>query len=128
MANIACSKLSACLLNISEAKNRHLVEQIAKAGIVKAFSKNDQDKYMKTYLEGRNSRASDHVPVSMNVDVLKQLRAELFGTRYSSQTAILNIFSDPIYNRSVITIAGTLPGVEKGVTAACIQAFQSLEG
>ena len=62
MTNIR--KLAVCLLNISEASNKSLVERIARSAVVK------QD---------------DH-----------QL-----------ETTILNVFSDEIYNRSVITIAGT---------------------
>ena len=62
MTNIR--KLAVCLLNISEANNKSLVERIARSAVVK------QD---------------DH-----------QL-----------ETTILNVFSDEIYNRSVITIAGT---------------------
>ena len=127
------SKLAACLLNISEAKNIYLVEKIAKAGIVKAFSKENQDEYLKIYGQDKKLR-QQHPELSplcnQGGDVeLEQLRVELFGDKcYTCQTSILNIFADPIYNRSVITITGTLPGVEKGVTAACLQAFQSLEG
>ena len=127
---MACSKLAACLLNISEARN-HLIEEVAKAGIVKVFSKIEQEEYIETYLKDKNDHEFCHSQVSgklKNVDIIKSARVDLFGTSYNSQTRILNIFSDPIYNRSVITIAGTLPGVEKGVAQACIKAFQSLKG
>ena len=105
MTNIR--KLAVCLLNISEASNKSLVERIARSAVVK------QD---------------DH-----------QL-----------ETTILNVFSDEIYNRSVITIAGTtclsntigstshiirvsvlcnlgtLQGVERGVVRACCAALDNL--
>ena len=55
-------KLAMCLLNISEARNPKVVEQVAKAAIL------------------QNGRELDRV--------------------------VLNIFSDTIYNRSVISIAG----------------------
>ena len=63
MTNIR--KLAVCLLNISEASNKSLVERIARSAVVK------QD-------DG-----------------------------HQLETTILNVFSDEIYNRSVITIAGT---------------------
>ena len=56
-------KLAVCLLNVSEARSKHLVDQIAKCAIVRRD-------------DGKLS------------------------------TTILNVFSDDIYNRSVITIAG----------------------
>ena len=58
-----CQKLAMCLLNISEAKNAKIVEQVARAALPK--SNNPVDR------------------------------------------VVLNIFSDQIYNRSVISIAGT---------------------
>ena len=128
---MAFRKLSACLLNISEAQNQHVVEQIAKAAIVKAFTEEDQDEYVKTYLDNKFSNSHTCSPPfnnTVNESTFQLHKSELFGINYKSQTAILNIFSDPIYNRSVITIAGTLPGVEKGVVAACSEAFRSLSG
>ena len=65
MTNIR--KLVVCLLNISEARNKDLVERIARTAVVK------QD--------------NDH---------------------HQLETTILNVFSDEIYNRSVITIAGSI--------------------
>ena len=56
-------KLAVCLLNVSEARSKHLVDQIANGAIVRRD-------------DGKLS------------------------------TTILNVFSDDIYNRSVITIAG----------------------
>ena len=75
-------KLAACLLNVSEARNKTAIEQIARSGIVRK--------------EGQ------------------------------LQTTILNVFSDDIYNRSVITIAGTLKGVESGVLGAALAALDIL--
>ena len=57
-------KIAVCLLNISEGRNKQLVERIARRAVV------TQDD-------------------SSNLS-----------------TTVLNIFSDDIYNRSVITIAG----------------------
>ena len=59
---MSCQKLAMCLLNISEARNPKIVEQVAKAAILKNGSELDR--------------------------------------------VVLNIFSDKIYNRSVISIAG----------------------
>ena len=59
---MACQKLAMCLLNISEARNRQIVEKAARAAVLK------------------NGNGIDRV--------------------------VLNIFSDDIYNRSVISIAG----------------------
>jgi glutamate formiminotransferase len=56
---MAKTKMAACLLNISEAKNPALVEQIARAAVCN-----------------------------------------------SKKSAVLNIFSDKVYNRSVISIGG----------------------
>ena len=59
-------KLAACLLNISEAKNFHIVENVAKAAVAKTTSEGE----------------------------------------LKCNSVLLNIFSDKIYNRSVISIAG----------------------
>ena len=60
------TKLFACLLNVSEARNSKLIENIAKAAI-------------------SNNSSTEH---------------------YKCDSAVLNIFSDKIYNRSVISIGG----------------------
>ena len=60
------SKLIACLLNVSEARNSQLIENIAKAAI------------------STNSPTTD----------------------FKCDSVVLNIFSDKIYNRSVISIGG----------------------
>ena len=44
-------KLCACLLNVSEAKNRSLVEQIARAGVVKNFGHKEQNDYIHKYVK-----------------------------------------------------------------------------
>ena len=127
----ASSKLSACLLNISEARNKCLVEKIAKAAIIDIFNEKEQDEYVKMYSEERKFRPDNEVSdLDNKAECVKfeNLKSKLFGKNYKRQTSILNIFSDTIYNRSVVTVAGTLPGVENGVTAACIEAFRSLEG
>ena len=125
------NKLAACLLNVSEANNRKIVEQIAKAGIVNVYGKENQNEYLEVYLKQKHTQAVES-PLTdykiLNEDVLQKVRIELFGQDLKSQSTVLNIFMDPIYNRSVITIAGTLPGVEKGVTDACTEAFRSLKG
>ena len=59
------TKLAACLLNISEARNAQLVEKIARAACIKP-------------------------------------------TTNKTESVVLNIFSDLVYNRSVISIAGKL--------------------
>ena len=124
-------KLCACLLNVSEAKNRSLVEQIARAGVVKNISQKDQNDYIDRYVKESKSintnfdlEAGNHD----NEDAFKRARNVLFGCQQNLQSAIFNIFSDHVYNRSVITIAGTLPGVEQGVTQACHEAFKTLPG
>ncbi|XP_060988504.1 formimidoyltransferase-cyclodeaminase-like [Dama dama] len=78
-------RLAACLLNISEARKKYIVENIAKAALP----------------EGNGQR---HPEVS-----------------------VLNIFSDPEYNRSVITIAASIEEIGNSVLAACLEAFQSID-
>ena len=124
-------KLCACLLNVSEAKNRSLVEQIARAGVVKNISQKDQDNYIDRYVKDSKSMNTNidlEAGINDNEDAFKRARNILFGCQQNLQSAIFNIFSDPVYNRSVITIAGTLPGVEQGVTQACQEAFKTLPG
>ena len=124
-------KLCACLLNVSEAKNRSLVEQIARAGVVKNISHKDQNDYIDKYVKeskSLNTNLDLEAGNPNNEDAFKRARDILFGYQQNLQSAIFNIFSDPVYNRSVITIAGTLPGVEQGVTQACHEAFKTLPG
>ena len=123
------SKLVACLLNISEAKNYHIVEKIARAGIIKSFTKDEKEKYVRYYENIKSRLNCDAIKDSENIKHgANSISDELFGTSYQFQSTILNIFADPIYNRSVITIAGTLPGVERGVISACNEAFRYLKG
>ena len=124
-------KLCACLLNVSEAKNRSLVEQIARAGVVKNFGHKEQNDYIHKYVKESKSINTYFDPesgINDNDLSIKKAREMLFGCQKKLQSAIFNIFSDPVYNRSVITIAGTLPGVEQGVTQACYEAFKRLPG
>ncbi|XP_043302009.1 formiminotransferase N-terminal subdomain-containing protein isoform X5 [Cervus canadensis] len=78
-------RLAACLLNISEARKKYIVENIAKAALLE-----------------RN------------------------GQRHP-EVSVLNIFSDPEYNRSVITIAASIEEIGNSVLAACLEAFQSID-
>ena len=64
--NNKASKLAACLLNVSEARNSQLIENIAKAAV--------------------SSRS--------------------LSEQFRCDSVVLNIFSDKIYNRSVISIGG----------------------
>ncbi|XP_070625980.1 formiminotransferase N-terminal subdomain-containing protein isoform X7 [Bos indicus] len=77
--------LAACLLNISEARKKSIVENIAKAALLE-----------------RN------------------------GQRHP-EVSVLNVFSDPEYNRSVITIAASIDELGNSVLAACLEAFQSID-
>ena len=123
------SKLVACLLNISEAKNYSIVEKIARAGIIKSFTKDEKENYMRCYDDKEGRLNCDSVKDCKNIKhASNNISDELFGTNYQFQSTILNIFADPIYNRSVITIAGTLPGVERGVICACNEAFRNHKG
>ena len=123
------SKLVACLLNISEAKNYHIVEKIAKAGIIKEFTKDEKEKHVRYYESKECHLNCDSTKDSENIKHdSNNISYEFFGSNYRFQSTILNIFADPIYNRSVITIAGTLPGVERGVIYACNEAFRYLKG
>ena len=124
-------KLCACLLNVSEAKNRSLVEQIARAGVVKNIGHKEQNDYIHKYVKiskSTNTIFDPEASINDNEVSFKKAREMLFGCQNRLQSAIFNIFSDPVYNRSVITIAGTLPGVEQGVTQACYEAFRTLPG
>ena len=124
-------KLCACLLNVSEAKNRSLVEQIARAGVVKNIGHKEQNDYIHEYVKiskSTNTIFDPEASINDNEVSFKKAREMLFGCQNRLQSAIFNIFSDPVYNRSVITIAGTLPGVEQGVTQACYEAFKTLPG
>ena len=128
---MALSKLAACLLNISEAKNRLIVERIARAGIIHSFNNEEREKYIKcnkNYNILQDCDSSSSLKNQINDHCSNDIISDLFGKNYQFQSTVLNIFSDPIYNRSVITIAGTLPGVERGVIAACNEAFRSLNG
>ena len=128
---MALSKLAACLLNISEAKNRLIVERIARAGIIHSFNNEEQEKYIRCYKNDNILQFCDSSNSSKNLineNTSDSIIKDIFGANYQFQSTVLNIFSDPIYNRSVITIAGTLPGVERGVIAACNEAFRSLKG
>ena len=128
---MALSKLAACLLNISEAKNRLIVERIARAGIIHSFDNEEQEKYIKCYENDnifQNCVSPSSSEIQINENTSHSIISDLFGANYRFQSTVLNIFSDPIYNRSVITIAGTLPGVERGVISACNEAFRSLKG
>ncbi|XP_058295871.1 formiminotransferase N-terminal subdomain-containing protein isoform X2 [Hylobates moloch] len=78
-------RLAACLLNISEARRKYVVENIAKAALL------DEN-----------------------------------GKKYP-QVSVLNIFSDQDYNRSVITIAGSVDKLGSSVLAACLEAFQGID-
>lgn len=74
-------KLVACLLNVSEARRKDLVEMVAKAALY-------------------------------NTD----------GVRREG-TAVLNIFNDHDYNRSVITIVAAIDTIGEAVLSACEKAF-----
>ncbi|XP_063501058.1 formiminotransferase N-terminal subdomain-containing protein isoform X1 [Symphalangus syndactylus] len=78
-------RLAACLLNVSEARRKYIVENIAKAALL--------DKNGKKH----------------------------------PQVSVLNIFSDQDYNRSVITIAGSVDKLGSSVLAACLEAFQGID-
>ncbi|KAM4731400.1 formiminotransferase N-terminal subdomain-containing protein isoform 2-T6 [Anableps anableps] len=73
-------RLVACLLNVSEARRKDLVENVARAALYDA--------------EG--------------------------GKR--EETAVLNIFSDHDYNRSVITIVASVDSIRDAVLSACQKA------
>ena len=51
---MSLTKLAACLLNVSEAENRHIVKQIAKAGIVRSFTEDEQERYIGSYNNDKN--------------------------------------------------------------------------
>ncbi|XP_020931592.1 glutamate formimidoyltransferase-like isoform X3 [Sus scrofa] len=78
-------RLAACLLNISEARRKYIVENVAKAALLE-----------------RNGQKHPNV-------------------------SVLNIFSDHEYNRSVITIAGSVDELGDSVLAACLEAFRSID-
>ncbi|XP_012825465.1 formiminotransferase N-terminal subdomain-containing protein isoform X3 [Xenopus tropicalis] len=78
-------RLAACLLNVSEARKKYVVEKIARAAL---YDKNG---------------------------------------KMHPNTAVLNIFSDYDYNRSVITIAATAEQIGKSVLSACIEGFASID-
>ncbi|KAM8933609.1 formiminotransferase N-terminal subdomain-containing protein [Pelodytes ibericus] len=77
--------LAACLLNVSEARKKDIVERIARAALHDSHGQKLPD------------------------------------------TAVLNVFSDYDYNRSVITIASTTEYIGKSVTAACIEGFACID-
>ncbi|XP_013408515.1 uncharacterized protein LOC106172384 [Lingula anatina] len=80
------SKLCACLLNVSEARNVHIIEKIAYAA-----------------LEVNNKTSKQHC------------------------AAVLNVFSDYDYNRTVITIAASISHIGQSVFAACEKAFDLID-
>ncbi|XP_076013294.1 formiminotransferase N-terminal subdomain-containing protein [Genypterus blacodes] len=80
MASSLGSRLVACLLNVSEARSKDLVETVAKAALYDS----------------------------------KGVRRE--------GTAVLNIFNDLDYNRSVITIVASIDSIREAVLSACERA------
>ncbi|TKS67552.1 Formiminotransferase N-terminal subdomain-containing protein [Collichthys lucidus] len=74
-------RLAACLLNVSEAHRKDLVETVAKAALY-----------------------------------------DTEGIRREG-TAVLNIFNDQDYNRSVITIVASIDSIREAVLSACEKAF-----
>lgn len=85
--SIPSYRLVACLLNISEARNKAIVESVANAAI------NFPSK-------SKNLKCS---------------------------SAVLNIFSDYDYNRSVITIAAPVENIEESVFRACQVAYREID-
>ncbi|XP_072115713.1 formiminotransferase N-terminal subdomain-containing protein isoform X1 [Mobula birostris] len=84
-------RLAVCLLNISEARKKDIVQSVAKAAL------------------------SD-----------KQAFALITGQK-KMQTTVLNIFSDYDYNRSVLTLAGSVETLGNSILSACVEAFNLID-
>ena len=101
---MALSKLAACLLNISEAKNRLIVERIARAAIILSFDNEEQEKYIKFYKNYnifQNCVSPSSSKIQINDNTSDSIISDLFGANYRSQSTVLNIFSDHIKKKSV---------------------------
>ncbi|XP_055253674.1 formiminotransferase N-terminal subdomain-containing protein isoform X2 [Moschus berezovskii] len=59
-------------------------------------------------------------------NIAKAALLERNGQRHP-EVSVLNIFSDPEYNRSVITIAASIDELGNSILAACLEAFQSID-
>ncbi|KAI5944665.1 Formiminotransferase N-terminal subdomain-containing protein [Manis javanica] len=92
-------RLAACLLNISEARRKYIVENIARAALL------EKKCNVKTFSGLEDAITRQHHP----------------------EVSVLNIFSDQDYNRSVITIAASVDKLGDSVLAACSEAFESID-
>ncbi|TWW80326.1 Formiminotransferase N-terminal subdomain-containing protein [Takifugu flavidus] len=88
-------RLVACLLNVSEARKKDLVETVAKAAVY------DTD--------GNRYTFDSPFPTLLS------------GVRRDG-TTVLNIFNDRDYNRSVITIVASVDSIREAVLSACVKA------
>ncbi|XP_071975800.1 formiminotransferase N-terminal subdomain-containing protein isoform X4 [Engystomops pustulosus] len=84
-SSVLRKSLVACLLNVSEARNKDVIERIARAAVC-------------------NSRGQKH-----------------------PDTAVLNVFSNYDYNRSVLTIVSTSEQIGRSVVSSCVEGFTCID-
>ena len=101
-------KLAACCLNISEGRNQQLIESIANAAVAgqSTWTKanNIQHREDTQIYDGNNHT---HIP--------------------GIKATVLSVYSDPIFNRSNVTIVAPLDYLAHSVVQACQTAFESVD-
>ncbi|XP_059872339.1 formiminotransferase N-terminal subdomain-containing protein isoform X3 [Delphinus delphis] len=113
-------RLAVCLLNISEARRKYIVENVAKAALLeKNASAGLQDTEIDDLLR------CAHMLFSKRLHTVPSIFLHI-GQKHP-EVSVLNVFSDQGYNRSVITIAASVAELGNSVLAACLEAFQSID-
>ncbi|XP_060157451.1 formiminotransferase N-terminal subdomain-containing protein isoform X4 [Globicephala melas] len=113
-------RLAVCLLNISEARRKYIVENVAKAALLeKNASAGLQDTEIDDLLR------CAHMLFSKRLHTIPSIFLHI-GQKHP-EVSVLNVFSDQGYNRSVITIAASVAELGNSVLAACLEAFQSID-
>ncbi|XP_026980713.1 formiminotransferase N-terminal subdomain-containing protein isoform X3 [Sagmatias obliquidens] len=113
-------RLAVCLLNISEARRKYIVENVAKAALLeKNASAGLQDTEIDDLLR------CAHMLFSKRLDTIPSIFLHI-GQKHP-EVSVLNVFSDQGYNRSVITIAASVAELGNSILAACLEAFQSID-
>lgn len=99
-------RLVACLLNVSEARRKDLVETVAKAALYDTNGKSDF-----TVLVESNRRSYKNVKSPLRAAT--HFNAPLSSGVWRAGTTVLNIFNDRDYNRSVITIVASVDSISE---------------
>lgn len=96
-------RLAVCCLNISEGRNKEIVEQIAYAAI---------------------SQQSTWKPFKFEQEINDDFKED--DRDYKSKASVISIYSDETFNRGNITIVAPVIYIANAVYQACNEAFQSI--